>query len=84
MGDMGDTFKAMQENIKAHRAEMLAKADTTGWTEHTPYHFSRTINGERIEWWPSGGKVKYQGKMVYGHKKIEKLFSKILRPTNEN
>jgi hypothetical protein len=39
MGDMGDLFNGMKQRTKQHRAEMLEKADTTGWKQHTQYHF---------------------------------------------
>ena len=77
MGDMGDVFNSMKAATKVHRAEMLEQADTTGWTRHTEYHFSRVFSGERIEWWPSGGKAKYKGSMVYGHKKVNTLTAKL-------
>lgn len=77
MGDMGDDFAAMKEQTKLHRASMLAKADTTGWKQHTPYHFSRSFNGERIEWWPSGGKAKWLGDMVYGHRRVNALIERL-------
>lgn len=79
MGDMGDTFRAMDEATKAHRASMLAQADTEGWTRHTEYHFSRTFDGQRLEWWPSGGKAKWQGRMVYGHRKVNALIADLLK-----
>jgi hypothetical protein len=77
MGDMGDVFNSMKRKVKEHRAKMLAVADTTGWTQHTEYHFSRIYNGERIEWWPSGGKAKYKGKMIYGHRKVNALIVRL-------
>lgn len=77
MSELGDDFRAMREETKRHRAKMLEKADTSGWTAHTDYHFSRDFNGERVEWWPSGGKAKYKGKMVYGHKKVNDLIKRL-------
>jgi len=79
MGDMGEVFNAMREQTKKHRAKMLESADTEGWTAHTEYHFSRMFNGKRMDWWPSGGKAKYDGKMVYGHKKVNELISRLKR-----
>ena len=78
MGDMGDDFRAMQARTKQHRAEMLDKADTTGWTQHTDYHYSHVFNGERMDWWPSSGKAIFRGKMVYTHVKVNKLIQKLL------
>lgn len=77
MGDMGDIFNAMRENRRTHRAEMLAKSDTTGWTQHTPWHFSRMFGRDRVDWWPSGGKAKFQGRMVYGHRKVAELIRRL-------
>ena len=78
MGDMGDIFNSMKAATKEHRAKMLEAADTTGWTRHTDYHFSRMFGDERMEWWPSGGKAKYKGRMVYGHKKVNALVDKLI------
>mgnify|MGYP001124676709 CR=1 FL=1 len=78
MSDMGDTFNAMKEATKEHRAKMLAKADTTGWTKHTDWHYSRMFKGKRVDWWPSGGKAMHDGKMVYGHRKVEILLAKLM------
>lgn len=77
MGDMGELFNAQREATRQHRAEMLAKADTTGWTRHTQWHFSRTFAGERVDWWPSGGKARYKGKMVYGHRRVAELIERL-------
>jgi len=77
MSDMGELFNSMKQSVKEHRAKMLDAADTNGWTKHTEYHLSRVFNGERIEWWPSGGKAKYQGLMVYGHRKVNALIAKL-------
>lgn len=70
MGDMGEVFNAMRKQTKDHRSKMLAKANTEGWTQHTEFHFSRLFLGKKMEWWPSGGKARYDGKMIYGHKKV--------------
>lgn len=77
MGDMGEIFKSMRDSTKAHRAEMLTKADTQGWTQHSPYHFSRIFDGKRFDWWPSGGKAKYDGRMIYGHRRVNVLIEKL-------
>lgn len=77
MGDMGDTFNAMKAATKQHRRDMLAKADTTGWTKHTDYHFSRTFAGKQVDWWPSGGKAMYAGQMLYGHRRVADLIARL-------
>ena len=91
MGDMGELFNAQREATRKHRADMLAQADTTGWKAHTAYHFSRvfivpsqvklgkqTLTKRvhvRVDWWPSGGKAKRDGRMVYGHRKVAAMIA---------
>lgn len=77
MGDMGDLWVGHREAVQKHRAQKLAEADTTGWTPHSPYHFSRLVDGVRIEWWPSGGKAKFGPRMVYGHAKVRREFERL-------
>lgn len=81
MSDMGEIYAAMQERTRQHRAEMLAKANTDGWTKHTEWHFSRTFNGKRMDWWPSGGKARYDGRMVYGHRRVNDLIARLTKET---
>jgi len=77
MGDMADTFNAMKSAKKEHRAKMLEQANTTGWTAHTPYHFSKVFNGFRFDWWPSAGKAQYLNKMIYGRGKVNAMIKKL-------
>ncbi len=78
MGDMGDIFNAQRAATKEHRAEMLGKADTTGWKQHTPWHFSRMFGAKRVDWWPSAGKAQINGReMVYGHRKVNAFIAKL-------
>lgn len=74
MGDMGDAFRDMREFKKIEKEKRLAKADTTGWVKHTEWHYSRTVNGKLLNWWPSTCKAQYDGAMVYGSRTVEKLF----------
>jgi hypothetical protein len=30
-----------------------------------------------VEWWPSAGKAKIDGKMVYGHRKVNKAIAEL-------
>lgn len=70
MSELGEIFSAMHEQTRKHRAKKLEQADVDGWTRHTDYHFSRVFDGFRMDWWPSGGKAQYKGKMIYGHTKV--------------
>lgn len=78
MGDMGEVFNAQRKATKEHHAKMLARANTTGWTRHTEWHFSRTFDGKRMDWWPSAGKAQFDGRMIYGHRKVNAKIAKML------
>ena len=65
MGDMGDLFNDWKEHKKDVRQQRLQKTSElppeqlAGWAKHTPYHWSRILNGEQLNWWPSTGKWSY-------------------------
>lgn len=77
MGDMGEMFNAQRGATKEHRAKKLAEANTEGWTKHTEWHYSRDFNGYRMDWWPSGGKAQFMGRMVYGHRKVAAAIARL-------
>lgn len=59
-----------KEKFDADRARFLEDAKRTddgGWTKHTEYHWSRIVNGERLDYWPSRKKFQYQGKVRRGN-----------------
>lgn len=66
MGDMAEVFNAMRDADKERRHKNLAKADPEGWTQHTSYHWSRTLNGKRLDYWPSRNKWQYEGRVMCG------------------
>ena len=37
-----------------------------GWRQHTHYHWSREVNGKRLDFWPSKDKWAYEGKTYFG------------------
>lgn len=52
-----------REKFDADRARFLAEArakDDGGWTHHTEHHWSRMLNGKRLDYWPSRKKWRYQ------------------------
>lgn len=58
-----------KEKFNADRDAFLSKAvkdDDGGWTKHTAFHWSRTINGERLDYWPSRKKFQWRGKVRRG------------------
>lgn len=68
MGDVGDMWREVVQTrrIQRKRALDLAKQKPEGWTVHTEYHWSRTFQGERLDYWPSKGKWRWKGKTMTG------------------
>lgn len=48
------------------RAQNLANANPEGWTKHTDYHWSRTLCGDRLDYWPSRNRFRWRGKTRTG------------------
>ena len=55
MGDVGEIYKLMDERKKERKAKRLEAANSEGWEKHTDYHWYRTINGKKVNYWPSTG-----------------------------
>ena len=66
MGDMAEICKAYREHVKEKRKKNLANANPKGWTQHTEYHWSRILNGKKLDYWPSRNKFQYNGKVMCG------------------
>jgi len=66
-----DALKAhTKEKFDADRARFLAQAQTDddgGWTKHTQYHWSRTVGGHRLDYWPSRRKFQYLQRVQRGN-----------------
>lgn len=59
-----------KEKFAADRARFMAEAvaaDDGQWTKHTEYHWSRTLAGHRLDYWPSRKKWQYQGRVMRGN-----------------
>ena len=46
--------------------EQAVQEDDGNWTKHTEWHWSQTINGKRIDYWPSRKKFMVDGKVKRG------------------
>lgn len=68
--DLWDALKRhKKEKFDSDRQQFLSKAiadDDGGWTKHTDHHWSRMINGERLDYWPSRKKFQWRGKVRRG------------------
>jgi len=59
----------MQE-FGSDRARFMQEAiddDDGGWTKHTEFHWSRTVAGHKLDFWPSRKKWQYRGKIRRGN-----------------
>ena len=67
-----DTLKEHSKSkFDADRARFLEEAkdprnNDGGWTEHTEHHWSRMVDGHRLDYWPSRKKWQYRGKVRRG------------------
>ncbi len=66
MSEVGEDYKALRELNAAKRRRNLENASREGWNLHTEYHWSRTINGKRLDYWPSKNKWQFNGKVMCG------------------
>jgi hypothetical protein len=58
-----------REKFNADRDRFMAEAqaaDDGGWIKHTEHHWSRMLNGERLDYWPSRRKFQFRGKVRRG------------------
>lgn len=66
MGDVGDDFRAKRDADKERKKRNIEAAKPEGWTQHTIYHWSRVLNGKRLDYWPSKNKFMYDGRVMTG------------------
>lgn len=64
--DIAVIGRAMDEQKRARRAKRLSEADPTGWTQPTPHHWSRTLLGDRLDYWPSTTRFMWRGRKMVG------------------
>lgn len=64
--DMAEVFNIMREQDRERRERNLKNANPEGWTIHTEYHWSRTLNGKKLQYWPSRNKFMYNGRVMCG------------------
>lgn len=44
----------------------MIDAEPIQWTKHTEWHWSTMLNGEQLDYWPSGTKFRYKKKTYRG------------------
>lgn len=73
MTDRDPTWDAIKlhgkQKFDTDRARFMAEAvnaDDGAWTKHTQFHWSRTVRGRKLDYWPSRKKWQYLGKVKRG------------------
>lgn len=65
-----DALKAhAKDKFDADRAKFHADAlagDDGLWTKHSEWHWSRSINGKRLDYWPSRKRYQFDGRVMRG------------------
>ena len=54
------------DNDRKFFLEEAQKKDDGGWTKHTEFHWSRMVDGHKLDYWPSRKKFQYRGKVKRG------------------
>lgn len=58
-----------KQKFDTDRRTFMAQAmesDDGGWTKNTEFHWSRTVAGHKLDYWPSRKKFQYRGKVRRG------------------
>ena len=60
-----------KSKFDADRKRFMAEAmdpknNDGGWTMHTEFHWSRLVDGKRLDYWPSRKKYQYEGRVRRG------------------
>jgi hypothetical protein len=73
MGERDPIYDEMKrlskEKFDADRAramEVARDTDDGGWTKHTAWHWSRQVDGHRLDYWPSRSKYQFKGAVWRG------------------
>ncbi|QIG66083.1 hypothetical protein PQB35_gp27 [Ochrobactrum phage vB_OspP_OH] len=64
--DTSEYYRDLKDYHKQRRERNWRKADDTGWNVHTPYHWSRDLNGSKIDYWPTRNKFRWRGRTYVG------------------
>lgn len=70
MGDMGEIFKAINERNKERKKSNLSSAQEyfsdAEWMRHTEYHWSRKLQNQKLDYWPSTNRWMWRKKKHTG------------------
>lgn len=63
---MKELFNAKRKLNKQRREQNIKEANPMGWTIHTFWHWSKILNGNKLDYWPSKNKYMHRGKVKTG------------------
>lgn len=50
-----------------HRVQKIKETEPPeGWTKHTQWHWSRILNGKKLDFWPTKDKWRYEDQNYFG------------------
>lgn len=62
-----DFIKAERQQKRDERRMSFEKVYAAmGWTRHHETHYSRIVNGRRLDYWPGPKKWRYNNKTMFG------------------
>jgi len=62
-----------RERTKQRKNNNLKEANPDGWRKHTEWHWSRSLNGLQLDYWPSTRKCQYKSAVYTNVCDIEEL-----------
>lgn len=75
-------WENIKEEKRKQKEERLDNFDPKGWVKHNDVHFSKIINGSKLDYWPTTTRYRYKGKAYFGKQKpIQKFIEEQLNQT---
>lgn len=70
MSEMGEIFGCIKSATKARKARRLQEFEESNLgtllTEHSPYHKSTTLQGNRLDYWPTTCRWRWKDQNYWG------------------
>jgi len=79
---MVEYWRGIKEGVKFDKEQSLDAFNPVGWRKHNDWHFSKKVNGNRIDYYPSTKVILLNGKRQKS-KNVEKLLQKLREAKND-
>lgn len=70
MAARGTLFGCLKQEVKQKKDDRLQEFEASAlcaqMEQHTLYHWSTVLNGQRLEYWPTLGKWRWNNKAYWG------------------